>query len=171
MKPSPWVRMDTWLRHFVPFSITLVLLLMTAVPTRFSGFAGITPMLPLMGVYYWAIYRPDLLPPWAAFALGLLYDIVSGTPLGVNAMVLLLVQGVTVTQRRFFLAKTFLVAWWSFALLAGAATGLSWLLVSVISHHALDPAPAMVEYLVTLGLFPLLTWVLARTQMAFLKDV
>jgi len=171
LKPSPWVRMDTWLRHFVPFSVTLLLLLLTAVPSRFPGFAGITPMLPLMGVYYWAIYRPDLLPPWAAFGLGLLHDIVSGTPLGVNAMVLLLVQGVTVSQRRFFLAKTFLVAWWSFALLAGAAIGLSWLLVGLVNHQPLDPAPAMFEYLVTLGLFPLLTWGLARTQLAFLKDV
>ena len=171
MTPSPWVRMDTWARHLVPGGVTLILLLATALPTRFSGFGGITPMLPLMGVYYWAIYRPDLLPPWAAFALGLLHDIVSGTPLGVNAMVLLLVQGVAVSQRRFFLAKTFLVAWWSFALLAGAAIGLSWLLVGVIGRQALDPLPAMFEYLVTLGLFPLLTWGLARTQMALLKDV
>lgn len=171
MKPSVWVRMDTWVRYFVPVGVTLTLLLLTAVPTRLPGFAGIAPMLPLMGVYYWAIYRPDLLPAWAAFLVGLLYDVIGGTPLGVNALVLLLVQGVSASQRKFFLGKSFLVAWWAFGLLAAGAIGLSWLLVTVLNGRVVDPAPVIFEYLLTMGLFPILTWTLARTQMAFLKDV
>jgi rod shape-determining protein MreD len=171
LKPSIWVRMDAWMRQFVPFGITLVLLLLTAVPTRLPGFASIAPILPMMGVYYWAIYRPDLLPAWAAFVIGLLYDIVAGTPLGVNALVLLLVQGTAASQRRFFLAKSFLVSWWAFALLAGGATGLSWLLITLLSARAIEPSPVLFQYLMTLGLFPVLTWLLARTQMALLKDV
>lgn len=171
MKPSVWVRMDTWVRHLVPVGVTLLLLLLTAVPTRLPGFAGIAPMLPLMGVYYWAIYRPDLLPAWVAFLVGLLYDIIGGTPLGVNALVLLLVQGTAAAQRKFFLGKSFLVAWWAFGLLAAGAIGLSWLLVTVLHGRVIDPTPVVFEYLLTMGLFPLLTWTLARTQMAFLKDV
>jgi rod shape-determining protein MreD len=170
MKPSVWVRMDSWVRHLVPVGVTLLLLLLTAVPTRLPGFAGIAPMLPLMGVYYWAIYRPDLLPAWAAFLIGLLYDIIAGTPLGVNALVLLLVQGVSAAQRRFFLGKSFLVAWWAFGLLAAGSIGLSWLLVTVLYGRVVDPTPVIFEYLLTMGLFPILTWSLARTQMAFLKD-
>lgn len=171
MKPSLWVRMDTWVRHLVPVGVTILLLLLTAVPTRLPGFAGIAPMLPLMGVYYWAIYRPDLLPAWAAFLIGLLYDIIGGTPLGVNALVLLLVQGVAAAQRKFFLGKSFLVAWWAFGLLAAGAVGLSWLLVTILYGRVIDPTPVIFEYVLTMGLFPLLTWTLARTQMAFLKDV
>lgn len=171
MKPSVWVRMDTWARHLVPGGVTLLLLLLTAVPTRLPGFAGIAPMLPLMGVYYWAIYRPDLLPAWAAFLFGLLYDIIAGTPLGVNALVLLLVQGVAASQRKFFLGKSFLVAWWAFGLLAAGASGLEWMLVTVLLGRVIDPSAVFFQYLLTMGLFPVLTWTLARTQMAFLKDV
>lgn len=171
MKPSIWVQMDTLVRHLVPVTVTLLLLLLTALPTHMPGLASIAPILPLMGVYYWAIYRPDLLPAWVAFLIGLLYDIVSGTPLGVNALVLLLVQGVAAAQRRFFLGKSFLVAWWAFGLLAAGAMGMAWLLVSLLGGRAVDPAPVIFEYLLTMGLFPLLTWLLARTQMAFLKDV
>lgn len=171
MKPSIWVRMDTWVRHMVPISVTLFLLLLTAIPTHLPGFAGVAPVLPLMGVYYWAIYRPDLLPAWAAFLVGVLYDILAGTPLGVHALVLLLVQGVAAGQRRFFLGKSFMVAWWAFGLLAAGSAGLSWILVAILSGQILDPRPVLFQYMLTLGLFPLLTWVLARTQMAFLKDV
>lgn len=163
--------MDGWARQFVPFGVTLILLLLTAIPTRLPFFAGIAPMLPMMGVYYWAIYRPDLLPAWAAFLVGFLFDIIAGTPLGVNALVLLLVQGTAASQRKFFLGKSFLVAWWAFGLLAAGAIGLSWLLVSILKVHAIDPAPVMFEYVLTMGVFPLLTWLLARTQMTFLKDV
>lgn len=170
MKPSVWVRMDTWVRHLVPFGVTLALLLFTAIPTHMPGLAGIVPMLPLMGVYYWAIYRPDLLPAWVAFVIGLLYDIIGGTPLGVHALVLLAVQGVAASQRRFFLGKSFLVAWWAFGLMAAGASGATWLLVTVLLGQAVDPTPLLFEYLLTMGLFPLLTWALARTQMAFLKE-
>ena len=171
MKTSIWVRMDTWVRHLIPFGITLVLLLMTAIPTHLPGFAGIAPMLPLMGVYYWAIYRPDLLPAWLAFVIGLLYDIVGGTPLGVNALVMLLVQGTAAGQRKFFLGKSFAVTWWAFGLLTAGAVGLAWLLVSFLLGRTVEPTPVIFEYLMTLCFFPVLTWMLARTQMAFLKEV
>lgn len=163
--------MDAWVRSLVPFSVTLLLLLLTMVPTRLSGFASISPMLPLMGVYYWAIYRPDLLPAWAAFVIGLLFDFLAGTPLGVNALVMLLVQGVSASQRKFFLGKSFLVTWWAFGLLTAGALGLTWLLVSLLNMRPVDPLPVIFEYLVTLSLFPPLTWALARTQLALLKDV
>jgi rod shape-determining protein MreD len=162
--------MDLWVRHLVPFATTLFLLLLTAVPTHVPGFAGIPPMLPLMGVYYWAIYRPDLLPAWAAFVIGLLADGLAGTPVGVNALVMLLVQGTAASQRRFFLGKSFTVTWWAFGLLTGGAIGLQWILVSALVGHTLDAGAVIFEYLLTLACFPLLTWTLARTQMAVLKD-
>jgi rod shape-determining protein MreD len=171
LKPSVWVRMDAWVRHLVPFGVTVILLLLTAIPTRLPGSAGIAPMLPMMGVYYWAIYRPDLLPAWAVFLIGLLADILAGTPPGVNTLVLLLVQGVTASQRRFFLAKTFMVAWCAFGLLFGGAVGLCWLLTTVLTGKPVDPSPVLFQYLVTLGLFPAISWLLAHTQMTLLKDV
>ncbi|CAA7618849.1 rod shape-determining protein MreD [Magnetospirillum sp. SS-4] len=171
MKASIWVRMDIWVRHLVPFGVTLFLLLLTAVPTHLPGFAGITPMLPLMGVCYWAIYRPDLLPAWLAFILGLLSDIVDGTPLGVNALVMILVQATAASQRKFFLGKSFAVTWWAFGLLSAGAVFLSWVLASMLIGRVIDPLPVAFVYLMTLCFFPILTWFLARTQMAFLRDV
>ena len=39
---------------------------------RIPGYAEIAPVLALMAVYHWAIYRPNLMPLWSIFVLGVL---------------------------------------------------------------------------------------------------
>ncbi len=170
MKQSALTRMDLWARHLLPFGVSLLLVLLTAAPTHLPAFSGIAPVLGLVSVFYWSIYRPDLLPPYAAFLLGLLSDIVSGLPIGVSAFVLLLVQGVTASQRRFFITRTFLVAWWGFGMVSAAAFGVSWLLLGVLFDRVVDNQALMFEFLMTLAVYPVLAWTLARTQVAFLKN-
>jgi len=43
------------------------------------------PLLALMPVYFWCLVRPDLMPPWAALAIGILEDLLSGGPPGMWA--------------------------------------------------------------------------------------
>ena len=76
------------------------------------------PALPLIAVFYWTLYRPDLMPPVAAFVIGLLQDILGGLPLGVSACVLVGVHAAVNTQRRFFIGKSFAVVWLGFALVS-----------------------------------------------------
>lgn len=168
MKPSLFQRMDLWARHIVPLATTLALLAINLVPTRIPGFSGVAPVLTMMSVYYWSIFRPDLLSPLTAFGIGLLQDVLVGTPLGVNALVLLLIQGVTSSQRRFFLGNAFAAAWWGFALVALVAMGASWLLISALFAKVLDTQALMFQYLLTISLYPVVSWVLARTQAALL---
>ncbi len=163
--------MDTWVRHLLPFTVTFLLLLLSVIPLHLPNYASIAPILPLMGVYYWAIYRPDLFPAWMAFLIGLVYDFLSGTPIGINALVLLLVQGVSAGQRKFFAGKSFLVAWWAFGLLAAGAIALSWMLSLMLTSRLMDAKAATFEYLLMMGIFPVLNAGLARMQMVFLKDV
>src|SRR5271156_6410564 len=99
MKGSPLQRLDQRIRHALPFIATLLSILIAATPSRLPGFASIAPQLPLIGIYYWAIYRPDLLRPWAAFTLGAIADMIGGTPLGVSSLIFLTVQGVVGSQR------------------------------------------------------------------------
>ena len=60
----------------------------------------------------------DLLRPSLAFGLGLLQDLLSGTPLGMTPMIYVLVYWVVLTQRRFFLGTSFAMLWFGFALIA-----------------------------------------------------
>lgn len=170
MKGSVFQRMDVWVRHLLPFGLTLILVLLSAMPTRLPGFATIAPMLPLIGVYYWAIHRPELLSPILAFCIGVVSDILSGVPLGVTALLYLLVQGMTSSQRKFFLGKPFMLAWWGFGLVAGASTALQWLLVSVIFTRALEPHAVIFEWALTVCAYPLLSWFFSRVQMSLLRS-
>lgn len=169
MKATLIQRMDQWVRHLLPFSVTLLLVLVDAMPTRLPDFAAVAPLLPLISVYYWAIYRPELLPPSVAFGLGVINDVIMGTPMGVSSLVYLLVQGMTASQRRFFHGKTFLVAWWAFALVAVGAVGLQWALVSVIYGHLMEPQAVLFELLMTISVYPLVSWMFARAQLALLR--
>jgi rod shape-determining protein MreD len=162
-------RLDGIARKLIPFAATILLVILSAVPWHLPGFGQVAPALSLMAVYYWAIFRPDLLPPAAVFGIGLLQDILAGAPLGVNALTLLLVYAVVSSQRRFFLGKSFLVMWSGFMLVgAGVAAG-TWILHAGVFGTFLNPLPAVFQFALTLALFPCLTWLFIRAQQALLR--
>lgn len=169
MSPTFWSKLDAWARQLTPFGLTMLLLLIGVVPLHVPGFGAVTPVLPLIAVFHWALYRPQLMPAVAVFAIGLLQDALTGTPIGVSAAVFVLVHGVVNTQRRFFFGKSFAIAWLGFALVSSAAFVLTWVLVSAFHGVLIQPQALFFQALLTLGCFPLLAWALLRWQIAFLR--
>jgi len=155
MKPSVWYRLDALARNLTPFGITLILVLLSVVPLYLPVYARVAPVLPVMAVYHWAMHRPRLLPAYAVFGIGFLQDVLTGMPIGVNIVVFLTVYGVVLSQRRFFAGKSFLISWLGFALVAAGAAVESWLLVSAFHVTLVDARAVLVQYLVTLGCFPI----------------
>ncbi|CCQ72942.1 hypothetical protein [Magnetospira sp. QH-2] len=170
MKPSFWQRMDQLARNLTPFGLTLILVLAGVVPLQIEGMARITPLLALASVYHWAVYRPDLLPPGAVFALALVQDILGGLPLGMSCLVYLTVQGIVVWQNRFLAGKSFLIVWMGFSLILGAAALQLWALMSAFHGAVLDLHALTYQYMVTIGFFPLLSWSLIRWQQTVLRQ-
>ena len=169
MNVGPWRWLESTLRGLTPLVLTLAFVLLSVLHLPVPGFAPVTPWLSLMAVYYWSIYRPDLLPLVATFLLGLVQDSLSGTPLGLNVLVLLLVQGVVVSQRRFFHSQTFLVEWWGFMLVAPGAVLVSWVIVSSYHGVLVAPRPLVFQLLLTMALYPAITWLFARAQSYLLR--
>jgi rod shape-determining protein MreD len=170
MRPTIWQRLDLFSRHQVPLLVTLLLALVAVVPTHVPGLVRVGPLLTLISVYYWAVHRPDLMGYGAVFAIGLLEDLVAGTPLGAGALTLLLVQGIVASQAKFFYGKAFVVTWWAFIVIAGGAVLIRWLCISVVQGTLLGGDAALATYLMTVAFYPPVAWLLARTQMAFLRD-
>ncbi len=169
MKLDFWHRFERAVRGLTPLVLTLALALLSVVPLRIPGFAPITPALTVMAVYYWGIYRPDLLPLVAVFLIGIVQDTLAGTPLGLSSLVLLVVQAVVVSQRRFFHGKTFLVEWWGFMLVAPGALFASWTLAALYFGAVLAPKPLGFQLLLTITLYPCLSWLFARVQQHLLQ--
>lgn len=170
MKPSIWQRLDVLARQLTPFGITIALVIINAVPLHIPALSRVVPLLPLMAVYHWGIFRPTLLPVFAVFGIGLLHDLIAGYPLGVHALVFVTVSGIVISQRRFIVGKSFAVYWLGFAVAALGAAVETWFMMSVLNVSLIEPTGAFSQYLLTVGLFPVLAWLLLRWQQAFLKQ-
>ena len=170
MNAAFWNRVDHTARNVTPFLISLALVLLSVLPVPIPGFTAIAPVFALMSLYHWAIYRPNLMPFSAVFAIGLLHDLLTGSPIGLFTLVFLTVYGITLTQRRFIAGKSFLVYWLGFVMLAFGAAVESWVLGSAWYLMLLDPRPVLFQFLVTVGTFPLLAWFLLSWQQSVLTQ-
>ena len=170
MTPSIWQRIDLLARLLTPTFITLILVVVSVVPLRILDFTSAVPLLPLISVYHWAIFRPYLLPVYAVFLIGVLQDILTGTPIGVNALVFLLVYGAVLSQKVFFTGRSFFVLWVGFALISAGASVINWLVFSILNVVVVGGQTAIIQYLLTLGFFPVTAWFFLRWQNAFLRS-
>ncbi|MCW8916572.1 MAG: rod shape-determining protein MreD [Magnetovibrio sp.] len=166
-----WQRLDLIVRGITPFVLTLMLVVLGQVPLHIPGFAEVAPLLPLMAVYHWAIYRPELLPGVAVFFAGILQDALSGMPFGVNTLVFVVMHMVVMGQSTFFLGKSFLIVWLGFAMVAAVATIMTWTLTAIFFSAFATVDAAFAQFVITVGLFPILAWLQARWQQTVLAQV
>jgi rod shape-determining protein MreD len=153
-----WQRIEWWLRAVVPFALTLLLTLISTLPLGIHGLGPVMPVLPAIAIYYWAIYRPDLLPLIATFFIGLVHDGLTGAPIGLTSLVLLLLHGAAGSQRKFFDRKGLAVTWVGFGIFATAAGLLSWASASLFYWRLMDLSPVAVQWLLTIAAYPLIAW-------------
>jgi rod shape-determining protein MreD len=168
VRPLFLQRLDLWARTAIPLLATVAAVLLNVVPLRLPDYAPLAPGFVLMAVFYWTVHRPDLMRPWAVFLIGILDDVLSGTPLGVNSLVLLFVHWMIVTQHRVFRGKSFMLIWFAFALVAFGAKLLLAVIAFLIGYGLLDPTVLLVQYILTLALYPPLAFVMGRAQRLFL---
>jgi len=140
------------------------------VPWHLPQFAGVVPLLPMIGIYYWSLYRPDLMMPWVAFLIGLINDIALGGPIGISSLVFLGIQGMTSSQRRFFNGKSFLMVWSGFALLAAGGVLIQLTLSSILFGRTPIAHALLVEYVLTVFCYPLPSWLFSQLQLSWLRE-
>lgn len=170
MRQSFWHRLDHMARSLTPFAIAVLLVVLSLVPLRLPGYSPIVPWLTLAAVFFWTAHRPDLLPVWAVFLLGLFADLVGGGPLGVSSLALMIVQAVVRVQRRHILPHPFIVQWVIFALFALGAELLLLLLHVLAYGRGIDPEPALFQSLTTIAFYPVLALLFVQAQRSFLRS-
>jgi rod shape-determining protein MreD len=140
-------------RWGLALTVLLVLIFLNTVPLRIAHLGDVRPAFMLMAVYYWAILRPTT--PLAVFALGLVLDLLSAWPFGMNALVLVSAQALTAHNRKFLLGQSFLVIWAGFALVAFGAGAVEWALFSLFGLDFMPVKSALVSAILSALLFPL----------------
>lgn len=159
-----WQKLDRGARSSAPFIAALLFTLLGMVPLRLPDYGTIAPSFALMAVFYWAVYRPDLLGPIAAAVLGFIYDVLSGAPLGLHTLVCLLTYSSVVSQRQLFLAHSFFILWWGYALTTLLAGALAWGLTCLVHWHFIAFDAVLFQAAAGIALFPPVAWVLGRIQ-------
>jgi len=159
-------RVNNGAARMLPVATTLLAAVVSVLPVQIPGYAALTPVFTLMAAYHWTIYRPDLLPPIALFAIGLTEDLLAGSPIGVNALLLLLTRVAVLGYRRYFINRNFPFVWTGFTLLAAAAMLGLWALHCMLDLSILDFRNAVVRAALTVAMFPLASFMLGRAQRA-----
>ncbi|MEX2643100.1 MAG: rod shape-determining protein MreD [Acetobacterales bacterium] len=170
MTTTFWRRADLLASAVTPFCVTLLLILSGLVHSRVPELASVAPVLPLAAIYFWSVYRPGLMPYLAVFALGIMFDLLSGVPLGLNAVVFMLVRLITVSQRRFLVGKPFLMVWWGYMMIAAGAAFAAWVLSSVATGRLLPTLPPVFQLLLTVGVYPLVSWLLVKADAGLVQS-
>jgi len=159
-----WRRLDAASRHAWPVAFMLFGLLMIGLPFGIPGQAELRPAYAMACVFFWSLYRPVSLPAPMVAATGILLDLLGMSPLGLWAVLLLILQGSTLASRRRLIPQSFFMTWLVFFGFAAALSGCAWLLESLLELRMLPVLPAAAQALAALGLYPALAGLFIRAH-------
>ena len=124
-------------------------------PAPFDGFTSV-PFL-IITVFFWAAYRHGFLPPLVVFTIGLLADIITGAPIGVGAIILVLLHWAISTQRAFITAQSFAMVWLVFAIVYAAIVTLQLLVFGFIQFQWTSITQIVPQFFTGIIAFPFVT--------------
>ena len=150
-------------RALFPAVSTALLMILAAAPV---GLPSTVEAVTLPCVFFWSVFRPGAMSAPAAFALGLLQDLLTMAPFGTGILILLLVHGVAFRFRHFIARQGFLIVWLAFCLFAIGAATLDWALQGLLSLSLPPVMPAALFSLVTAGFYPVLALAMTRVHRA-----
>ncbi len=159
-----WHQLDVAARYAFPLALTVLVLLLLSAPLGIPGQAQMQPAWVLASVYFWTLFRPASLPAFGVFLLGLLLDLLAQGPVGIGVLILLLAHATALRGRRALARRGFALVWLVFIVFAAAAALLEWVLVSLLTWRALPPWPALFEWGMAAGGYPILATLLTRAH-------
>lgn len=171
MRTSTWImQTDHKIRSLTPFMITLLMVLISALPWQIPNFAPVTPAFTAISIYYWSIYQNIKLPYYSIFGLGMLLDLLTGIPLGLSALIYLLVKAILNSQRNFFTGKPFWIVWAGFAVVMLGISVFGWIVSSLYFSNFVAPLPFLIQCVLTILLYPVISFLLSILNRNMLKS-
>ena len=162
MRTSTWIiQADNRIRSLTPFVTTLLMVFISALPWQIASFAPITPAFTAISIYYWGVYQNLKLPYYSIFGLGMLLDLLTGIPLGLSALIYLLVKAILNSQRTFFMGKPFWIVWAGFAVVMLGVSLFGWVVSSLYFSAFVAPLPFVIQCVLTVLLYPVVSFFLS----------
>ncbi len=156
-RPTIWRRLDAAARRALPAAFTALLVLLLCAPFDIPQQQAMLPGVTLASVFFWSVFRPASMPAPIVFLIGMLYDLLSFSPPGLEAVTLLLVHAVGIGVRHNLARQGFVLVWFTFLLVASVAIVLDFALLCAFTLRLLPPQPALFELALSAGVYPLLS--------------
>lgn len=147
-------------RLAVPYTIMVGLFLLNITFVSSSQLVTIDIPLTIMMVYYWAIYRPSLIPPLLVFLMGICFDVLSGWPIGLSSFILLILRQSVVHQRSYLTGQPFVIIWLGFAGVLSLSLILKWFIFNAVYWHWSALIPHMPSIVSAILIFPVISLIL-----------
>ncbi|MCF8474801.1 MAG: rod shape-determining protein MreD [Emcibacter sp.] len=145
----------------IPFISTVILILLMQLHYKIPYINNIFPYFSLLAIYYWCIFKPNLMPMSAVFFLGLFQDILSGGPLGMTALCFILIRVFVIAQSGRFLEREFLFNWLVFIMVSIVYGFLNWAIASLYLKETQNLWNSLGQSLLTIAIFPFLSLMLS----------
>ncbi len=150
-------------RWLMPVVACVLGLGLVALPARLGAQPVPMPIVPLIVIYLWAMFRPSAWAGLVIFCLGLAHDLLTFGPLGVWTAIYLITFATVAGLRRAVLGRPAVTLWAVFALVAvivaGLAKALGWL-------AGVEPSERLLalQLLFTVLLYPPVAFLLRPVQ-------
>ncbi|MDE8345837.1 MAG: rod shape-determining protein MreD [Acidocella sp.] len=151
-----WRRLDALSRFMFPLGFLMFGLFVAGMPFGLPWQAALRPVYAMACVFFWSLYRPSSLPAPFVALVGVLVDLAGGSPMGMWAVLLLVLQGVILAVQRRLVGQRFLLVWLVFCGMSSCGAGLAWAVESLFSLRILPLMPLGAEILLAMGLYPAL---------------
>ncbi len=148
----------------VPYLLMSLLFVLNIISLSYPLNGGVKVPLILMAIYYWSIFRPSIVPSWFVFIVGIAFDFLGGSPLGMNASIFVAVQWIISDQRRFLMGQPFVMVWCGFCVVAVLATFVQWFFFGLIHFQWTFSESIWISLVLGVSLFPFVSVLLYLTH-------
>lgn len=148
-------KIEILLRFCATYLLLALFFFMDMISINVPYFEEIRPSFTLMSIFYWSIYRPSILPSWVAFLGGVFFDLISGLPVGLHALLFLLVQRVVTDQRKIFMGQSFFAVFVGYCVVMVGVYGLQWSLFCLVNGLIVPFEPVVGAVILGVVFFPI----------------
>lgn len=132
----------------------LIFVMFGALPSLVGGH-DIFPHMAILLCCFWSMHYPHAWPLWFVFILGLLQDVLSGTALGAQALLLMFACTMLVRQARRMNRQNFRMVWTEVMVVSAIYMSVLWLVMSWVAREWLPLWPVVKEVFFTALFYPL----------------
>lgn len=146
--------LDPWRWMGAPALICIGATLLLGLPFRVLGLQLPEPVFPMICAFSWAVIRPSVISPIAILLMGLVLDLLWGSPFGLWGMSMLVGYGLTLAMRAMMTGQSRMMMWAWYAGICAISLLAGYLFTMLAFHHPPNLVGVVWQLLATSLLYP-----------------